>query len=170
MKQVKIGVAVLCLASMAGSPGAFADGKAQPSCHEVDADFTSELTNPQCIVLDNRVPVGLAGCVATGVIRHDSLLKGTMVVKIPASNPIPTESGPVFSVSGTRRLHPRRGGSLTAHVVGVFDMGRGAFSELNAIGAGTGPFAGATGLLSVFGQAVGPTTFAGWIRGTVCVP
>jgi hypothetical protein len=93
-----------------------------------------------------------------------------MEVTIEGTGPVESEPRPVLWVTGTRLLTPRRGGSLSAHVVGVFDLGLVAFSELNVITGGTGRFANATGVLSVFGQATGPTTFAGSIHGAICRP
>jgi hypothetical protein len=57
----------------------------------------------------------------------------------------------------------------SAHVIGAFDTAQVIFDELNIITGETGRFAGATGTLDVFGQATGPTTFAGEIRGRICV-
>jgi hypothetical protein len=163
MRLFRMVTAAACLVAMVGSGGASAGGRPGPRCHEVDADFTSELEDPTCMNDGD----GFVGCVATGVIRHDHLLKGTMEVTIEAAGPV---EGAILWVRGTRTLTPHRGGSLTAHVAGVFDVGRQppAFTELNAIAGGTDRFADASGLLNVFGQATGATTFAGEIRGTVC--
>jgi hypothetical protein len=44
------------------------------------------------------------------------------------------------------------------------------FDEMNVITGGTVRFTGAAGRLHVFGRAIGPSTFAGEKRGTICVP
>jgi hypothetical protein len=87
---------------------------------------------------------------------------------------LPSTPPLLFSVNGERVLSPRRGGTLTASVVGVFDQdpaspSLGHFVELNVITGGTGPFAGAVGVLHVSGQPTGPTSFAGQITGQVCL-
>jgi len=84
---------------------------------------------------------------------------------MPASEP-----ASMLSVSGERSLTPNRGGTLSAHETAIFDTNLGYFDALNVITGGTGRFAGATGALHLFGRATGPTTFAGEIRGTICLP
>jgi hypothetical protein len=146
--------------------GAAADGSEKRGCREIDAEFTSEIDTANC-----TSPLGLC---AAGAIRHDALLKGTMFVTITDAAPsagMPNSEPPtLLSVSGVRTLSPRRGGTLTAHVVGVFDTAAGSFAELNVITAGTGRFSGATGTLHVAGRGIGPTTFGGEITGVMCLP
>ena len=179
MKRFKILVVAVCLLSATGPNGALAgskptsrghDPKLTPRCHDVDADFKSELTTEGC-----SSAIGLC---ASGTIKHDHLLRGSMFVTLNDSAPsagMPASEAPtVLSVSGERLLTPRRGGTLSAHVIGIgiLDPATGAilmFDELNLITGGTGRFAGATGTLQVFGQATGPTTFAGQIHGTICL-
>lgn len=165
MKRSTILLAAGCMVAALAS-GVGADSRDMGRCHEIDAEFTSEVTLDTC-----ASPFGLC---ATGVIRHDALLRGYMFVTIadialsagmPASEP-----ASLLSVSGVRTFSPRRGGTLTAHVVGVFDTVAGSFAEVNVITDGTGRFSGATGTLNVAGRATGPTTFAGEIAGQICLP
>jgi hypothetical protein len=175
MRRSKVPAVVVCLALGLGGQ-AVADGSqkaaqkpAKSLCHDVDATFTSDLAADGC-----TSPLGLC---AAGRVRNDALLKGTMFVTLEAAAPaagLPSTSPFLLSVNGGRVLTPRRGGTLTASVVGVFDQdpaspALGHFVELNVITGGTGLFAGATGVLHVSGQPTGPTSFAGQITGQVCL-
>ncbi len=166
MKRLTILAIVACVVSALGPNTAAARSKSTARCHDVDADFTSELATEDC-----ASPLGLC---ALGTIKHDALLRGSMFVTItdgaPSAGMPASEPTSMLAVSGTRSLTPHRGGTLTAHVTGVFDTAQVIFSELNVITGGTGRFARATGTLNVFGRATSATTFAGEIRGTICVP
>jgi hypothetical protein len=170
MKQLMSVALAACLISAIGPSTAVEATGPTAKCHDVDADFTSELTAEGC-----TSPLGLC---ASGVITHDPLIKGPMFVTIndaAASAGMPaSEPASVLSVSGERILRPRRGGTVSAHVVGIGIFGASGsltmFDELNLITGGTGRFAGATGTLHVAGRATSSTTFAGEIRGTICVP
>jgi hypothetical protein len=169
MKRVKRVAAVVIVMSAMGATMAVAGSHRRPRCHEVDATFTSEL-----------VPCASPlGC-ASGVIRHDPLIKGAMFVTLTAAADLPDmepASPAVKSVTTERSLSPRQGGTLSVNGFGVFDTAAGfltgdftgaLFSEVNFITGGTGRFEYATGTLYQFGWATGPTTFAGEIHGTVC--
>jgi hypothetical protein len=166
MKPLGMRAATVALLAMLGATAPAANGKGR--CHEIDADFTSELASgdPRC-----TSPSGLC---AAGVIRHDALLKGAMFVSIddsaPSAGMAASEPPSMLSVSGTRTLTPARGGTLTAHVVGVLDTTTFVFTEINVITGGTGRFAGAAGTLYVNGAATSATSFAGGIQGRICVP
>lgn len=167
MKRSKILLVAACVMTAIG-PAMEAGWRPAARCHEVDADFTSELASgdERCVS-----PFGLC---ASGSISHDALIKGPMFVTIhdsaPSAGMMPTsEPASMLSVSGERTLTTHRGGSLSAHVTGIFDTAQVIFSELNVITGGTGRFAGATGTLHVLGRATGPTSFAGEIRGTLCL-
>jgi hypothetical protein len=168
MKRLAILAVAACLISATGPSTADAVTKSGARCHDVDADFTSELTTEGC-----TSPLGLC---ASGYIKHDALLKGPMFVSIndgAASAGMPrSEPESVLSVSGERRLMPFRGGTLSLHVVGIAIFGTNTnlelFDELNIVTGGTGRFAGATGTLHVAGRATSATTFAGEMSGTVC--
>lgn len=177
MSRSRAFVVFVCLVSAIGASSVGATSKppavpkTPPVCHDVDADFTSELATEGC-----ASPLGLC---ASGTIKHDELLRGPMSLVIndgaPSAGMPQSEPPSVLSVSGERTLTPRRGGTLSAHVIGtgILDPATGSirmFDEINLIAGGTGRFAGATGTLQVFGQATSPTTFAGEIRGTVCLP
>ena len=163
MKRFPLLAAVACLVTVTGSAGA--GSHLTPRCHEVDADFTSALTTEDCS------PTSLC---AAGAIKHDRLLRGPMFVSVDHTAPsagLPGIEPPsTLSVSGVRTLTPHRGGTLIAHVVGIFDTAAVVFNEINEITSGTGRFAGATGRLHVVGQAVAPGKFAGEIRGQICLP
>ena len=167
MKRLTIFAVAICLFSPVG-PDSAVVAHAAGKCVEVDADFTSELTNEGC-----SSPLGLC---AAGKIKHDPLIKGPMFVTIndaAQSAGMPNSEPPsVLSVSGERVLRPERGGTLTAHVIGtaIFPSTLEMFDEMNVITAGTGRFAGATGTLHVFGRATSPTTFAGEMHGRICFP
>jgi len=169
MKRLVFVVLAACLLSAMGSNTAVEATRPTAKCFDVDADFTSELTTEGC-----TSPLGLC---ASGVIKHDPLIKGPMFVSIndgAASAGMPaSEPESVLSVSGERILRPRRGGTLSAHVVGIGIFGASGhltmFDELNLITGGTGRFAGATGTLHVAGRATSPTTFAGEMSGTICM-
>jgi hypothetical protein len=118
-------------------------------------------------------PLGLC---ASGVVKHDFLIKGPMFVSVndaaPSAGMPNSEPASVLSVSGERRIAPHRGGTLTLHVVGVAIQGAAdleRFSEINTITGGTGRFEGATGTLNFAGQATSPTTFAGVLNGEICL-
>jgi hypothetical protein len=162
--------ATLFLAVLANPNGAAAGSHRR--CHPVDATFTSGLVGPpEC--------TSMLGC-AEGTIRHDALLKGSMFVTLLEYAPLPASvPQSVISVTTSRSLEPRRGGSLSAEGYGVFETASGfitgdftdsLFSEVNFITGGTGRFTGATGTLYQFGWATGPASFAGEIHGTVCLP
>jgi hypothetical protein len=161
-------VAGLCLIATATSHSAPARAHGTKGCHNVDANFSSQLTSDAC-----TSPLGLC---ASGFIRHDALIKGPMFVAIndaaPHAGMPASEPASVLSMSGERRLMPLRGGTLTLHVVGVAIFGASLelFDELNLITGGTGRFAGATGTLHVAGRATSPTTFEGEMTGKVCLP
>ena len=169
-KQVMSVALAACLISAIGPSTAVEATRPTAKCHDVDADFTSELATEGC-----TSPLELC---AAGAIKHDPIIKGPMFVTIndaAASAGMPTsEPASILSVSGERILRPRRGGTLSAHVVGIAVVGpSGAltmFDELNLVTGGTGRFAGASGTLHVFGRATSPTTFAGEIGGTICFP
>jgi hypothetical protein len=165
MKRSVVAGALACACSLF-PPAIVLAGPESPRCREVDADFTSELAPSDC-----ASPLGLC---AAGTIRHDPLLKGAMYVTIadgaPSAGMPNSEPSTLLSVSGTRTLRPARGGTLTAHVIGVLDTVTFEFTELNVITGGTGRFAGATGTLGVLGHATSPTTFAGELSGTICLP
>jgi hypothetical protein len=158
--------ALLTALLLSGAADPAAAGPPAPRCHDVDSDFTSELAPDGC-----ASPLGLC---ATGRIGHDPVLKGRMYVTIAdaarSAGMVASEPESLLSVSGTRTLAPNRGGTLTAHVVGVFDTRQVVFTELNVITGGTGRFTGATGTLNVFGHGTSPTTFAGTISGRICLP
>jgi hypothetical protein len=170
MKRNAMFAVVVCLISTAGLDPAGATTSHPPKCHEVDAAFTSQLTTQDC-----TSPLGLC---ASGTITHEPLIKGPMFVTIndaaPSAGMPASEPPSVLSVSGERTLTPRRGGTLSLHVVGIGIFHPSGnletFDELNIITSGTGRFAGATGILHVAGHATGPTTFAGEISGRICVP
>ena len=166
MKKLLIVAVAACLLSAGGPNPAAAVPEAPSRCHDVDADFTSEVAAEGC-----ASPFGLC---ASGTIMHDRLLRGPMFVTItdmaPSAGMPSSEPASTLSISGERSLTPLRGGTLTAHVVGVFDTAQVIFTELNVITGGTGRFAGATGTLNVFGRGTSPTTFAGEISGTICLP
>jgi hypothetical protein len=170
MKRKSVFAIVVCLMSTAGYHPAVATTARAPRCHDIDADFTSELTTQGC-----ASPLGLC---ASGTIKHDHLIRGPMFVSIDdaaESAGMPNSEPPsVLSVSGERTLTPRRGGTLSLHVVGIGIFNAKGhlelFDELNIITKGTGPLKGATGTLHVAGRATSPTTFAGEMTGRICVP
>lgn len=161
-------LAGLCLIATASTHSAQVPAHGTKRCHNVDADFTSQLTAEAC-----TSPLGLC---ASGSIKHDALIKGPMFVTIndaaPHAGMPASEPASVLSVSGERKLMPLRGDTLTLHVVGtgIFGASLEMFDELNLITGGTGRFAGATGTLHVAGRATSTTTFEGEITGKVCVP
>jgi hypothetical protein len=163
MKRLATLAAAVCLLTATSANPAGAVSRSTGKCHAVDADFRSELA-----------PEGCTGLFcASGLIKHDALLKGPMFVTLEAAAPsagIPSEPASTLSVSGVRTLSPRRGGTLTAHVIGVFETVAGTFAELNIITGGTGIFTGATGTLYVAGRPAGVDTFQGEITGNVCLP
>jgi hypothetical protein len=167
MKQVKPFIAAVCLVAVGSGSGVAHSRGAR--CHDVDADFVSQLATENC-----TSPLGLCGA---GTIKHDALIKGPMFVTIDDAAPsagMPNSEPPsVLSVSGERSITPHRGGTLTLHVVGVAILGAAGnlerFSEINTISGGTGRFEGATGTLNFAGQATSATTFAGVISGEVCL-
>jgi hypothetical protein len=140
--------------------------RAKPKCSAIHARFETEITTVGC-----TSPVGLCG---SGTITRDPLIAGSHYGTIndlaPSAGMPASEPPSMLSISGERSLTPDRGGTLSAHITGIFDTAQGYFDELNVITGGTGPLAGATGAIHLFGRATGPTTFAGGIRGTICVP
>jgi hypothetical protein len=161
-------VAAACLIATASSHSAPVLAHASKRCHDIDADFTSQLTAEGC-----TSPLGLC---ASGSIKHDALIKGPMFVTIndaaPNAGMPASEPASVLSVSGERTLTPLRGGTLTLHVVGIgiFGASLEMYDELNLITGGTGRFAGATGTLHVAGRATSASTFEGEMTGKVCMP
>jgi hypothetical protein len=141
---------------------------ATPKCRAIDAKFTSMVTTVGC-----TSPIGLC---ASGTITHDPLIAGshyaTIVDRAPSAGMPASEPAGMLSLSGFRDLTPNRGGTLSTHITTVFDTAvpEAYFDELNVITGGTGPFAGATGVLHLFGQSPSPNSFAGGVRGTVCLP
>ena len=109
-----------CLISAIGPSTAVEATRPTAKCYDVDADFTSELATEGC-----TSPLGLC---AAGAIKHDPIIKGPMFVTIndaAASAGMPaSEPASILSVSGERILRPRRGGTLSAHVVGIAVVGR----------------------------------------------
>jgi hypothetical protein len=168
MKRMTMFAVVACLISTAGPDMAVAVANGTARCHDVDADFTSQLTTEGC-----TSPLGLC---ASGTIKHDPLIKGPMFVTInnaaPSAGMPEIEPPSVLSVSGERNLTPLRGGTLSLHVIGIgiFGTSLEMFDELNIITKGTGRFRGATGTLHVAGRATSSTTFAGEMTGRICVP
>jgi len=173
MTRFKGVATTLSVISVLGATLAVAGSHRRHGCHEVDATFRSELVFPP----DCASPLGCA----SGVIRHDSLIKGEMFVTLTGGAPLPAvepATPAVLSVTTVRSLTPYRGGELSLNGYGVFNTAAGLatgdftgalFSEVNFITGGTGRLEGATGTLYQYGWATGPTTFAGEIRGTVCV-
>ena len=168
MKRTVILAVAVCLVPSLGPVTADAHSRGK-RCHSVDADFKSQVTTEGC-----ASPLGLC---ASGTIKHDSLLRGSMFVSIndmAQSAGMPGSEPPnVLSVSGERTLTPGRGGSLVAHVVGTAIVDESfniqVFDELNLITGGTGRYEEAEGTLHVFGWATEPLgTFAGEISGTIC--
>ena len=89
MKRLTILAVAMCLIAALGPTTAGAVASRTGRCHDVDADFTSELAPENC-----TSPLGLC---AAGAIKHDTLLKGSMFVTIadgapsagmPASEPV----------------------------------------------------------------------------------
>ena len=87
MTALRIGAAVCLLAFGSNTSAVIAHGTDRgrgpgtQQCHDIDADFTSELApgDPRC-----TSPTGLC---AAGSIRHDAVLKGAMFVSIDDSAP-----------------------------------------------------------------------------------
>jgi hypothetical protein len=161
MERLTVLSVAFCMLSATGVGMAESVPAKGPRCHAVDANFQSALA-----------PEGCAGfACAAGAIANDAFLKGPMFVTLQAAAPsagIPTVPASTLSVAGVRTLNPRRGGTLTADVIGVFDTSRGTFAELNIIIGGTGIFTGASGTLHVSGRPAGVDAFQGEITGNIC--
>jgi hypothetical protein len=160
--------ALLCAVTIGGVTQAAGGGsRPKPRCKTIDAVFTSALTSANC-----ASPVGLC---AVGRITHDRFLKGATYITVndlaPSAGMPASEPATMLALSGERRFSPdHQDGTLLAHATGVFDSAQGYFDELEVITGGTGSLAGASGALHLSGRATGPDTFAGEVRGSICLP
>jgi len=111
------------------------------------------------------------GCFA-GSISGSGLLNGTFTeesIGIAPSAGLPGIEPPTtLSVAGERVITTKRG-TLTLHLLAVFDTVTGEFDELENVTGGTGQFAGTTGTLHLFGRATNADLFEGDIIGEICL-
>ena len=105
----------------------------------------------------------------SGTITQGGRLNGaTQAVFTSVFTPTPDPNA--FSFTDDLTLTTRRG-VLKTHNVGIFDTATGLFSAINRIdlNAGTGEFAGATGVLYINGKTTdGGATFQAEISGEIC--
>jgi hypothetical protein len=113
-------------------------------------------------------PVGFC---SDGVITS-GILKGTKLAVYQGLAPhagMPgVEPENVFSYSGPATFSTRSG-ELWLDQVGVLDLGRGTFTELQRVTGGTGRFTGATGELFVSGTYINAIDWASHVTGFVCL-
>ena len=105
----------------------------------------------------------------SGTITQGGRLNGTTQAAFTSAfTPTPDPSS--FSFTDNLTLTTNKG-VLVTHNIGVFDAATGLFSVINRIdpNAGTGDFAGATGVLYVSGKTTdGGATFQAEITGEIC--
>ncbi len=105
----------------------------------------------------------------SGTITQGGQLNGT-VQAVFTSVFTPTPDPTTFSFTDTLSLTTNKG-SLSTRNIGIFDVAAGLFGAIDRIdpNAGTGDFAGATGVLYLNGKTTdGGATFQAEITGEIC--
>jgi hypothetical protein len=140
---VLVVLAVLGVSAPSGASGAV-------SCHSVNAKGVGQ---------------DLGGGMTTAQIRGGGLLHGTT----NATFVITGISGTVASFEGTIVFAVNKG-TLSAGLVGTFDVATGMFSGTTTALAGTGKLEGATGNLSLNGvEDLSDGSFTEDVTGAICV-
>jgi len=113
-------------------------------------------------------PVGFC---SEGVITS-GILKGTKLAVYQGLAPFAgmpgVEPETVFSYSGPATFSTKSG-ELWLDQVGVLDLGRGTFTELQRVVGGTGKFTNANGELFVSGMYLDATAWTSDVTGFVCL-
>ncbi len=116
-----------------------------------------------------KVKGNLSGGGGSGTITQGGTLNGTtQAVFTSAFTPTPDPT--TFSFTDDFTVTTNRG-VLKTHNVAIFDVARGLFSAIDRIDpfAGTGVFAGATGVLYINGKTTdGGATIQAEITGEIC--
>ena len=135
-----------------GSAGARAD-----ECKKINTRITTSVSGCDLLFLS---PVGMctAGTVASG------RLKGDTQFRIVTITP---QSDSVFLYTGELKINTRSG-TVFISDIGVLDLMKQTFSEMQNVSSGTDAFRGATGVLSSRGTAINGT-FSGSLRGEICL-
>ena len=105
----------------------------------------------------------------SGTITQGGRLNGTVQATF-TSTFTPTPDPTAFSFTDDLSLTTQKG-NLNTHNIGVFDAVNGLFTAIDRIdpNAGTGAFAGATGVLYLNGKTTdGGATFQAEITGEIC--
>ncbi len=136
--------------------------RADGHCQKVSGAIAASITTAGC-----ASPVGL--CTA-GEFTGDGLLNGTTAfvadgLAVAAGMPVVVPPS-TLSYSGHLTITTKKG-TLTLIDTGIFDTAAGRFSSLDEEAGGTGPFAGATARLFIYGT--GTSDFESKVTGEVCL-
>ncbi len=143
--------------SLAGSEAA-----ASNACRKVKGRFTLEpVSGPEC-----TSPVGICARGAyTGDFAGDAFFVATSVIQTVDS---PTTG--VVLVTGDDHFTTADGGLTTKDAIVLRTVGADEFSELDTVIAGTGEWAGATGVITATGTMTIASGGQGTYSGEVCRP
>jgi hypothetical protein len=133
--------------------------------------------NDRCREIDAKLVGQFVGPLNTaGTIHGGGLLNGTTAFTGDALAPsagLATTLVPATTVSYTGVLViTTHRGTLTLRDIGIFDTDLakdGEFSSRSRVVAGTGRFAGASGILFFHGDSLPDATFTAEVNGTICL-
>jgi hypothetical protein len=155
-RRLLVGAAVLLPLVLAAS------GAEAAACKKVSGSFTlTPVSGPAC-----TSPVGIC---ATGVykggIKVTSVFTGTSLIQT-----VDTPTTAVVLVTGDNQLTNSRGTLQTKDAIVLRTTGAGDFAEVDTVIAGTGQWAGASGVLRAQGRFTATAGGGGDYVGEVCTP
>jgi hypothetical protein len=155
-RRLLVGVAVLLPLVLAAS------GAEAAACKKVNGSFTlTPLTGPAC-----TSPVGIC---ATGTYKGDikatSLFTGTSL-----SQTVDTPTTAVVLLTGDNQFTSGGDTLLTKDAIVLRTSGAGEFAEVDTVVAGTGQWAGVTGVLRAQGTFTAAAGGSGDYVGELCTP
>jgi hypothetical protein len=159
-RRLLVGVAVLLPLVLAAS------GAEAAACKKVSGSFTlTPLTGPACVS-----PVGICATGAyKGGIKATSVFTGTSLIQT-----VDTPTTAVVLLTGDNLLTAGGGTLSTKDAIVLRTSGAGDFAEVDTVVAGTGQWAGATGVLRAQGTftatAGGGGGGGGDYVGELCTP
>jgi hypothetical protein len=139
---------------------------AQPASATDCKRIITDLNGTQFVCAESPIGYCSDGAITSGILKGTKLAVYQGMAPFAGMPGVEPES--VFSYSGPATFSTGEG-ELWLDQVGVLDLGRGLFTELQRVVGGTGRFSGASGHLFVSGQFFTETDWTSDITGFVCL-